>query len=93
MVYYVCPNCGHRSDAYHQSMVHYNACDVVRVRNVNSPPGSTFSSNNHPPQNKPPVREQGSAGSTAGAGGAGTIGAGLSAKAGGEEAKSPKGQQ
>ncbi|GAA5820113.1 hypothetical protein JCM11251_005485 [Rhodosporidiobolus azoricus] len=42
MVYYVCPNCGHRSNEYGESMVHYNACDVVRVRNVSSPTGSTL---------------------------------------------------
>ncbi|BGO91528.1 hypothetical protein NBRC10512v2_003799 [Rhodotorula toruloides] len=41
MVYYVCPNCGNRTAEYSESMVHYNACDVVRVRTVNSPPGST----------------------------------------------------
>ncbi|KAG0664575.1 hypothetical protein C6P46_001171 [Rhodotorula mucilaginosa] len=32
MVYYVCPNCGHRSAEYSDSMVHYNACTVVRER-------------------------------------------------------------
>ncbi|POY74553.1 hypothetical protein BMF94_2314 [Rhodotorula taiwanensis] len=32
MVYYACPNCGHRSDEYSDSMVHYNACTVVRER-------------------------------------------------------------
>ncbi|GAA6042094.1 hypothetical protein JCM8097_003105 [Rhodosporidiobolus ruineniae] len=42
MVYYVCPNCGHRSDEYGASMIHYNACDVVRVRNVSSPTTSTI---------------------------------------------------
>ncbi|BGP48300.1 hypothetical protein JCM10450v2_004172 [Rhodotorula kratochvilovae] len=45
MVYYVCPNCGHRSAEYQQSMVHYNSCDVVRVRTVNSPPSSAFTGN------------------------------------------------
>ncbi|GAA5885941.1 hypothetical protein JCM6882_004209 [Rhodosporidiobolus microsporus] len=44
MVYYVCPNCGTRSDEYGASMVHYNACDVVRVRNVSSPTNSTIAS-------------------------------------------------
>ncbi|GAA5939995.1 hypothetical protein JCM10213_004902 [Rhodosporidiobolus nylandii] len=45
MVYYVCPNCGHRSDEYGASMVHYNACDVVRVRNTSSTGGSGISAN------------------------------------------------
>ncbi|GAA5850389.1 hypothetical protein JCM8547_001858 [Rhodosporidiobolus lusitaniae] len=44
MVYYVCPNCGTRSDEYGASMVHYNACDVVRVRNVSSPTNTTLTS-------------------------------------------------
>ncbi|GAA5832458.1 hypothetical protein JCM3766R1_003085 [Sporobolomyces carnicolor] len=43
MVYYVCPNCSHRSDDYETSMVHYSDCKVVRVRQgLGSPPGSQF---------------------------------------------------
>ncbi|GAA6001349.1 hypothetical protein JCM10207_006620 [Rhodosporidiobolus poonsookiae] len=40
----MCPNCGQRSDDYDSSMVHYNACDVVRVRNVSSPTASGIAS-------------------------------------------------
>ncbi|GAA5945993.1 hypothetical protein JCM3775_003610 [Rhodotorula graminis] len=48
MVYYVCPNCGHRSDEYKQSMVHYNSCDTIRVRPFNSPPSSSFVQGSEP---------------------------------------------
>ncbi|GAA5912080.1 hypothetical protein JCM8208_001020 [Rhodotorula glutinis] len=64
MVYYVCPNCGHRSDEYKQSMVHYNSCDTIRVRPFNSPPSSSFVQGS-----EPDIFQQGVAGVTSTNGG------------------------
>ncbi|GAA5854289.1 hypothetical protein JCM9279_005111 [Rhodotorula babjevae] len=64
MVYYVCPNCGHRSDEYKQSMVHYNSCDQIRVRPFNSPPSSSFVQGS-----EPDIFQQGVAGVTSTNGG------------------------